>query len=133
MLSNISQPIFKRGRDTILWDGDCGFCRRSKELAEKLDRADFLYEPYQSFSEAELKTVGLSHRRCERELQIVSRSGRTFGGAFSLNYFLWRQPHLRAFVLLTCIFPVLFLMEVLAYKLVADNRTLFSKILFPKG
>ena len=59
--------------------------------------------------------------------------GRVFGGAFAINYFLWQQPKLRLLVVLGCVFPLLFLLEVLAYKIVADNRVLFSKILFPKG
>jgi predicted DCC family thiol-disulfide oxidoreductase YuxK len=132
MLKDISRRPFQRGRGYVLWDGDCGFCRRSKELAEKLDRADFTYAPYQSFSEAQLKTVGLSRRRCERELKIVTRTGRVFGGAFAINYFLWRQPKLRFLVLLSAAFPLLILLEVLGYKIVADNRTFFSRLLFPR-
>jgi predicted DCC family thiol-disulfide oxidoreductase YuxK len=130
MLKKNARSPFQRGHDTMLWDGDCGFCRRCKELAEKLDCADFVYEPYQSFSEAELKTVGLSHRRCERELKIVTKTSRVFGGAFAVNYFLWNQPKLKFLVLLGGAFPLLFLLEILAYKTVADNRKLFSRLLF---
>lgn len=130
MLKETSRSPFQRGRDYMLWDGSCGFCRRSKELAERLDQAHFVYKPYQSFSEEELKTVGLSHRRCERELKVVTETGRVFGGAFAVNYFLWRQPNLKFLVLLGGAFPLLFLLEVLGYKIVADNRTLFSRLLF---
>lgn len=130
MLKENSEGPFHQGRDTMLWDGDCGFCRRCKELAEKLDHANFVYKPYQSFSEAELETVGLSHHRCERELKIVTKTGRVFGGAFAVNYFLWHQPKLKFLVLLGGAFPLLFLLEVLGYKVVADHRTLFSRLLF---
>ncbi len=130
MLTPISQSPFQRGRDTMLWDGDCGFCRRCKELSEKLDHADFVYVPYQDFSEAELKTVGLSRRRCKRELKIVTKTGRVFGGAFAVNYFLWNQRKLKICVLLGGAIPLLFLLEVLGYKIVADNRTFFSRLLF---
>jgi predicted DCC family thiol-disulfide oxidoreductase YuxK len=130
MLTENSHSPFQRGRDTMLWDGDCDFCRRSKELAQKLDHAGFVYEPYQSFSDEELKTVRLSRRRCERELKIVTRTGHVFGGAFAINYFLWRQPKLKLLVLLGGAFPLLFLLEVLGYKIVADNRTFFSRLFF---
>lgn len=132
MLNAISRSPFQRGRDTMLWDGDCGFCRRSKEVAEKWDKANFVYEPYQNFSEKELKTVGLSHHRCARELQVVTRTGRVFRGAFAVNYFLWRQPKFKFLVLLGGAFPLLFLLEVLGYKIVADNRILFSRLLFKR-
>ncbi len=123
----------KPGTEYILWDGDCGFCRRSSQFMAQWDTTDFVFTPYQSFSEAELKKVGLSYRQCERELKIVTRTGRSFGGAFAVNYFLWRQPRLQPLVLLCCLFPPLFLLQVLAYKAVADNRLFFSRILFPRN
>jgi predicted DCC family thiol-disulfide oxidoreductase YuxK len=130
MLTENSYSPLQHGRDIMLWDGDCGFCRRGKELAKKLDHAGFVYEPYQSFSDEELKSVGLSRRRCERELKVVTKTGRVFGGVFAINYFLWRQPKLKFLVLLGGTFPLLFLLEVLGYKIVADNRTFFSRLLF---
>lgn len=119
------------GKEYVLWDGDCGFCRRCSTTLANLDTQGFVFVPYQSFSKEELHKVGLDYHRCARELQIVTRTGRTFGGAFSINYFLWRQPRLRPLVLLTCLFPPLFLLQILAYKAVAENRLLFSKLLFP--
>ena len=122
------------GREYILWDGDCGFCRRSVAVLARMDeRSTFIVAPYQSFPESELAKVGLSFHSCAREVQIVSRSGRTFGGAFAINYFLWQQPRWKGFVLWGFLCPVLFLMEVLLYKAVAKNRMLFSQILFPKN
>lgn len=125
-----SHSPFQRGREYMLWDGDCGFCRRCKDLAQALDTDGFVYEPYQNFSDAQLKTVGLSHHRCARELKVVSRTGRVFGGAFAVNYFLWKQPKLRLLVLLGAACPLLLLLEVVGYKIVAENRTLFSRLLF---
>ncbi len=121
------------GKEYLLWDGDCGFCRRCSLLLARWDTTDFVFTPYQAFSEAQLKKVGLCYRQCERELKVVSHTGRSFGGAFAVNYFFWRQPRLRPLVLLGFLFPPLFLLEVLAYKGVADNRLLFSRILFPRN
>lgn len=132
MSENTTKNTIERGREYLLWDGDCGFCRRSAEIIERLDeRGNFMVAPYQSFSQSELRKVGLSYRRCARELQIVTTSGKTFGGAFAVNYFLWRQPRLKFLVILGFLFPLLLLVEVVLYQIVAGNRLLFSKILFP--
>ena len=132
-MQTIAQNTIEAGREYVLWDGECGFCRRSTEIMARLDeRSTFIFAPYQSFSPIELSKVRLNARRCARELQLVSASGKTFGGAFALNYFLWRQPRLKGLVVLGFAFPLLFLIEVLLYKIVADNRLLFSQIIFPK-
>ena len=124
----------ERGRAYLLWDGDCSFCRRCVEIAARLDKQKvFIIAPHQNFSEIELKTVGLNFHRCARELQVVSRSGRTFSGAFAINYFLWQLDQLRVLAVLALLFPILFLVEVLGYKLVASNRMLFSQFFFPKA
>jgi predicted DCC family thiol-disulfide oxidoreductase YuxK len=130
----MTENRIERGRAYMLWDGDCGFCRRTIHIAQRLDESrSFTFASHQSFAESELKNVGLDHRRCARELQVVTRSGKIFGGAFALNYFLWQQPRLRVLVAPVFLFPVLFLMEVLLYKFVASNRLLVSKFLFPKS
>ena len=123
----------ERGRQYILWDGDCGFCRRSVEILARFDeRGNFIMVPYQSFPESELQKFGLRYRNCAREVQMISASGKTFGGAFAINYFLW-QSRLKVLVFLAMLFPFLFLIEVLLYKMVAKNRMMFSQILFPKN
>ena len=122
----------ERDREYVLWDGDCGFCRRSAQKMESLDEhRTFIFAPYQSFSPAELGKVGLDFRRCARELQVVTHSGKTFGGAFGINYFLWRQSRWKWVVALGFAFPLLMLLEILAYKIVATNRMVFSRIFFP--
>ena len=124
----------ERGKTYMLWDGSCGFCRRCCEIAERFDeKSTFTFIPYQSVSEEELQRVGLSQRQCSRELKVVTPSGKTLGGAFAVNYFCWQQPKLRPIVFLALIFPVLWLIEVLVYRMVATNRVLFSRILFPKA
>ena len=133
MNENLKSNKIETGREYVLWDGDCGFCRRSAEKMSQLDQQkSFLFAPYQSFSETELGKVGLDYRQCARELQIISNSGKTFGGAFGINYFFWRQPRWKFLPILGGLFPLLMLVEVLLYKLVATNRMLFSKILFLK-
>lgn len=128
----MNTKTIERGREYLLWDGDCGFCRRCAQITDRLDeRSTFIVAPYQNFLQSELKKVGLNERRCARELQVISASGKTFGGAFAINYFLWRQPRLKFLVVLGLAFPLLFLIEILLYKIVADNRLWFSKILFP--
>lgn len=121
-----------KSRPYLLWDSDCRFCRNSVALLARIDRAGFVFLPYQEFPQTLWKEFGLTQRRCEREVQLITRSGRVLGGAFAINYFLLQQPKWRVLVLLSCLFPVVFLVEVLLYRVVAKNRGFFSKILFPK-
>ena len=123
---------FESGTRYILWDGSCGFCRRCYEIAQRLDeKSTFAFVPYQQVDETELRPFGLTHRQCERELKIITPTGKVLGGAFALNYFCWQQNWLRPLVVLAVLFPPLWLVEVLFYHVVARNRTLFSRILFP--
>ncbi len=55
----MSKNAIERGREYVLWDGDCGFCRRSVEKMASLDEnRTFVFAPYQSFSIGELRNVG---------------------------------------------------------------------------
>jgi predicted DCC family thiol-disulfide oxidoreductase YuxK len=119
----------ERGRKYLLWDGDCGFCARSIELAMRLNRSDILLAPYQAFSAGELRSVGLSPHQCAREVKAVTTQGRVYGGAFAVNYFLWHNGAWRVLVALLYAFPVLALAEVLLYRAVAANRAKLSKVL----
>lgn len=110
-------------RDRVLFDGDCGLCIRASEIAKRIDRAGkFIVEPYQAYPEPELAQFGLSYADCSRKLQVVTAQGKVHSGAFGVNYFLWRQFPWSLVVALVYVIPVLLLLEVAAYRVVADNR-----------
>jgi predicted DCC family thiol-disulfide oxidoreductase YuxK len=111
------------GNDHLLFDGDCGVCSWSVECLKRLDREGrFRIEPYQRFAESELQRFGISYADCDRALQVVTRRGRVYRGAFGVNYFLWRRFPWTLLVALIYAVPVLLLAELIGYRLVASNR-----------
>ena len=115
------------GRDHLLFDGDCGVCSWSAEIAKRMDRGrEFIIEPYQMFDESELMLFGINYDKCSRALQVITRKGRVYAGAFGVNYFLWRFPWSLAVFLIYAI-PVLLLLEVIGYRIVAENRHRISR------
>jgi predicted DCC family thiol-disulfide oxidoreductase YuxK len=115
------------GRDYLLFDGDCGVCSWSAEVAKRMDGGrGFIVEPFQAFDESELMRFGIDYEKCSRAVQVVTRKGRVHAGAFAVNYFLWRFPWSLAVFLIYAI-PVLLLFEMIGYRIVANNRHRISK------
>ena len=120
--------MIETGRDYLLFDGDCGICTYSAERCEQIDKDEqFIIRPYQSFSEAELAHYGISYADCDRKLQVITRRSRVYAGAFGVNYFLWRQFPWSLLVVLLYSLPVLLLVEVIGYALVARYRRQLSQ------
>src|SRR6266498_1837803 len=108
------------GRDYMLFDGDCGVCTWSAEVVRRMDRGrGFIVEPYQAFDESELARFGINYEKCSRAVQVITRKGRVYAGAFGVNYFLWRRFPWSV--------PVLLLLEVIGYRIVAENRHRISR------
>jgi predicted DCC family thiol-disulfide oxidoreductase YuxK len=117
------------GRDYLLFDGDCGVCTWSSEIARRMDRdGQFVIEPYQMFGEEELAKFGITYEQCSRAIQVITRKGRVHQGAFGVNYFLWQQGFPWSLgVMLIYAIPVMLLLEVIGYRLVASNRHRISQ------
>lgn len=113
--------MIQPGKDHLLFDGDCGICTWCSDIAKRMN-GQFIVQPYLMFDEAELQRFGISYEDCTKELKVITRQGRAYGGAFGVNYFLWQQPALRPLVILIYALPILLLFEVIGYKLVAINR-----------
>lgn len=112
----------------LLYDGDCGVCTRLMETARGLDtKGLFALLPYQSFAETELAPFKLSYADCHRKLQVVTRDGRVYGGAFGVNFFLWQYWPWKIFVLLVYALPLLLLGEIAGYALFARYRRHISQ------
>ena len=113
----------KPSQDYLLFDGDCGICTWSSDVAKRMDRGRrFTVEPYQMFDEKELARFGISYDQCAKKLQVITRKGKVHAGAVGVNYFLWHQFPWTLLVLLIYALPVLLLMELIGYRLIADNR-----------
>ena len=112
----------------LLFDGDCGVCTYSAELAKQIDRKKrFRIEPYQRFPEEQLRRWGLSYEQCARKVQVLSRRGRAHSGAFGINYFLFSYFPWSLLVILVYAIPVLLLLELIGYALVAKHRHRISR------
>jgi len=107
----------------VLWDGECGFCRRCVEFLARQDRFGKLeFSPYQ---EADLSPQ-LS-AQCEKAMHVVKadgeiiRAGRAamFCGRFTRWHQLARIGE----------WPIFLPFVELGYRIVAANRGLFSKFL----
>jgi predicted DCC family thiol-disulfide oxidoreductase YuxK len=118
--------MIEPGKDHMLFDGDCGICTRSAEIAGRMDQR-FIIEPYQAYPEDELKKFGITYAKCAKNLQVISERGRVHAGAFAVNYFLWRQFPWSLLVILIYAVPVLLLLEVIGYRLVERNRYRLSQ------
>lgn len=120
--------------DYLLFDGDCGICSYSAEVCRRMDRRQqFAIAPYQTLAEDELRRFGLSYAQCARAVQMITRRRRVYAGAFAVNYFLWRQFPWSLLVLLIYILPPLLVLELIGYRLVANNRGRLSQWLGMKA
>ncbi len=114
--------------DYMLFDGDCGICTYFAELARRVDKQGrFLVEPYQNFPEDELKQFGITYEKCAKKIQVISRRGRVYTGAFGVNYFFFQNFPWSIFVVLVYALPVLLLLEMIGYAVVAKNRHRISR------
>lgn len=91
------------------------------------DRRLFLIVPSQSLSTDELTRISLDRLACEGELKVVTNDGRIYGGAFAVNYFLFKQPLWTALVVIIYLLPILLLFEIVLYRVIAGNRTVISR------
>ncbi|WP_265448024.1 thiol-disulfide oxidoreductase DCC family protein [Flexivirga meconopsidis] len=55
----------------LVFDGDCGFCTRSAEVAERIARDRFTVAPWQRL---DLGALGLTRQECEEAVQFVRGS-----------------------------------------------------------
>ena len=79
-------------RDTVLYDGQCRFCRSQIAMLRRLDptgrlRFVSLHEPHVAREFAELGPEALL-----REMHVVDRAGRARGGAEAVRYLARRLP-----------------------------------------
>lgn len=115
------------GQYWLLWDGDCGFCRRAVEWALQRDRAGLLAAlPYQQAPWPPMDE-DLAHA-CSRAVHLrhpdgrLERAGRACLSVLELAGFHKTARWLR-------LPPLVWGVE-LGYWLVARNRMVFSRLLF---
>jgi predicted DCC family thiol-disulfide oxidoreductase YuxK len=113
-------------RHLLLWDGKCGFCRRSVEWVRRHDREGrFEIIPFQD-APAPPMTPELGEA-CKRAVHVITSEGRVLRAGRASMFVLRETGHpLLGRVLATP--PLVWLVE-LGYVIVARNRSGFSWIL----
>jgi predicted DCC family thiol-disulfide oxidoreductase YuxK len=114
----------QKRRHLVLWDGDCGFCRRCVNLLARLELFGALeFEPYQAADISEDL-----RRACSQAVHVVKRDGEILRGAEAI-LFCCRFTHFHklARLLEWRIFRPFLDM---AYDLVARHRAFFSRLLY---
>ena len=116
----------QRGRHLVLWDGECGMCRRFAESVQRQDAAGALeLVPYQACPSPPM-TPELA-AACEKALYVLTTDGRTLRGVEALLLVYetlgWRGTWLGRI-------PPLSWFLAVVYAIVARNRRWSSKVLY---
>ncbi len=114
----------------LLWDGDCGFCRRGVQWAERRDTGhSFRAVPYQQ-ADSPPMTPEL-RAACSRAVHVVTADGTVLRAGRACLWVLERTGH-RLLSRALSLPPLVWAVE-LGYWLVARNRRLASRVLFRRG
>jgi len=112
-------------RPLLVWDGDCGFCRRSLEYIR--DRAgDHLH--YAPFQHVHRYFDGIDQADFERGVHLVEPDGLHYSGAEAIFRALGRAPDDGTWQSLYDRVPGFSTLTERVYRFVADNRPLVSRI-----
>ena len=114
----MTPPGRRRGKGTLIFDGDCGFCTTSARWAERIAPGAETV----AYQLTDLDRFGITETQAAAELQYVDDAGHVSGGSDAI-----------AGLLISCGAPLALLGRVLllpgvrtvaawVYKKVADNR-----------
>ncbi len=108
----------------MLFDGDCGFCRRWIRRSSKLTGDRVRYAPYQ---EALIRYPQLTAQRCAAAVQLVLPDGTVLSGAHAVFRALDSAGKYRWLRRLYERRPLFARLAERFYQLVAHHRLFFSK------
>lgn len=111
----------------LLWDGECGFCRRSVEWAERHDTEHtFRAMPYQQAPSPPMTSeLGAA---CARAVHVLTPEGKLLRAGRACLWVLERTGY-PLLARLLALPPLVWVVEV-GYWLVARNRRLASRLMF---
>ena len=129
---------------TVLYDGDCGFCNRTRRVMERLDlEGQFVWKPFQTASDLH----GVSEEALKQRLYVVAEDSKHSGFAafklmflynpltyfalfFALSIPHWHlyQRHWLAIAVLAIFSPIFAPVGEMLYDLVARNRHRISQL-----
>lgn len=124
MSKTSNQRANSKARHLVLWDGDCGFCRRSVEWLAANDKRDALeFKPYQSVDLA--PSVA---QACQKAVHVIKADGTIIKGGRAMM-FCGTFTRFGGWARIA-LWPVFLPFIEIGYKFIAANRMLVSKVLF---
>ena len=106
---------------TIVYDGECNFCKRCIEWLKKHDIAShFDYLPCQSTMKKE-RFPQIKEENCLKAMYIVFQDGRFYSGGDAIPRIMSFLPRWKQFVFLFKI-PATLILARLGYQIIARNR-----------
>lgn len=123
-------PSSNQEQHWLIWDGECGFCRRAVMWFQQQDsERRFRVTTYQSCPSPPM-TPELREASA-RAMQVITSSGRQISGGRSVLFVLRTAGWHATLMRVASVPPLVWLVE-LGYRVVARNRQLFSRMLFRK-
>lgn len=110
-------------KSILIFDGDCGFCRRWVRYAQALTGATIDYEPYQK---VHFLYNHIPVSRFREAVHYVSETGQAYYGAEAVFKVLARVPGYKGWLWLYRRFPGFKFLSEWGYKLIARRRPLFN-------
>jgi predicted DCC family thiol-disulfide oxidoreductase YuxK len=112
----------------LIWDGECGFCRNALHWMLRLDHSgQFQPVPFQELPSPPM-TPAL-RRQAERAVQVITPEGQQISGGRAVLFVLQQVGWHPMLVQLVSRRPFVWVVD-LGYRIVARNRSLFSRFLF---
>ena len=111
-------------RSLLIYDGDCGFCKRIVDAMRKRAQGEVDYAPFQQvgFRFPEIPTSDF-----ERAVQFIEKSRERSQGAEAVFRTLAAEGRLRWLLVFYLSLPGFKWVAERAYRVVAQNRQFFSK------
>jgi predicted DCC family thiol-disulfide oxidoreductase YuxK len=109
----------------VLYDGDCGFCRRSVEWALKRDRNHVLTAETIQSPTGERLLADLTPEQRLREAHVIHDDGRRESGGAAARAVLNALPSTRGLARVVSVSPGL---TERGYRFVANHRGLFGRL-----
>lgn len=128
MVANSDESPRTYDQHWLIWDGQCGFCRRVVVWFQQQDnRRAFRIIPMQSCPSPPM-TPKL-YAESQKAMQVITRDGKQISGGRSVLYVLETMGWHPLMMRIASNPPFVWAIDV-GYKIVARNRTLVSRLLF---
>ena len=112
-------------RPTLIWDGDCSFCRRWIERWKKLTGDAIDYQPYQRIAD---KLPGISRAQFAQAVYLAEPDGRITRAAEAVFRSLALAGRQRYLLRLYAHVPPFRWLSEFAYRIVARHRGFFDRL-----